>query len=347
MTDGIQNFCSDSLYSDIRTTLTEARRKAMTAVNSAMIDAYWNVGKLIVEAQGGSSKAAYGTSLIENLAKRLTKEFGKGFTATNLKYMRQFYLVFPIRHTVCDKLSWSHIRLLLRVSNPKAREYYATEAANAPWSVRQLERQIHTQSFERLLSTYRDESSVQENKNNYLPVKPELFDALKLVHDPYVLEFLDIRTNCEIKESDLENAIISHLEQFLLELGRGFAFIGRQKRFTIGNSNYYPDLVFYNVITKSYVIIDLKIGKADYADIGQMQLYVNYFNMEVCTNGDNPTIGIVLCAEKDDAVVKYTLGDRKDIGVFASEYRLYLPTEDELKRELEISRENFRLIQNY
>ncbi len=185
---------------------------------------------------------------------------------------------------------------------------------------------------------------IREEAEKALPAKPEKFNPLSLIHDPFVLEFLDVKDDGSLLESELENAIIAHLEQFLLELGRGFAFIGRQKRITLDGQHFYPDLVFYNVITKNYVIIDLKMGKADYADVGQMQLYVNYFNMEVCTDTDNPTIGIVLCAEKNDAVVRYTLGNRADIGVFAPKYKLYLPTEEELRREIELTRENFKLL---
>ncbi len=344
MTDIIKNSTTDSLYDEIHEVLAVARTKAAVAVNTAMVDAYWTVGKLIVEAQGGEEKAVYGSNLISEISTRLTKEFGKGFTATNLRYMRQFYLAFPIRHAVSDKLSWTHIRQLIKVTNPKARVYYAEEAAKAQWSTRQLERQIATQYYERLLSTQHDGMLIREEAEKALPAKPEKFNPLSLIHDPFVLEFLDVKDDGSLLESELENAIIAHLEQFLLELGRGFAFIGRQKRITLDGQHFYPDLVFYNVITKNYVIIDLKMGKADYADVGQMQLYVNYFNMEVCTDTDNPTIGIVLCAEKNDAVVRYTLGNRADIGVFAPKYKLYLPTEEELRREIELTRENFKLL---
>lgn len=258
--------------------------------------------------------------------------------------MRQFYLTFPNRHTLCDNLSWSHYRLLLKVENPKAREYYAEEAAKTPWSVRQLDRQISTQYYERLLATHRDETEIKGIIAENLPEKPEKFDPLTLIHDPFVLEFVGAKENPCRKESELESAIISHLEEFMLELGRGFAFIGRQKRITIDGEHFYPDLVFYNVHTRSYVIIDLKMGAADYSDVGQMQLYVNYYNMEVCQEGDNPTIGIILCARKNDAVIRYTLGDRKDIGVFQAKYDLVMPTEEELRREIENTRRSFRLI---
>lgn len=333
-----------SLLNDIRAILTEARRKVYTTANTAMVQAYWNVGRLIVEAQGGSERAAYGNRLIDEVSKRLTQEFGKGFTATNLKYMRLFYEAFPIRHALRDELSWTHYRLLTKVNNPKAREYYATEAAKARWSTRQLERHIYTQYYERLLSTHRDEVEIQGIIEKHLPARPEKFDPLSLVHDPFILEFVGAKEDTEWKESELESALISHLQDFLLELGRGFAFVGRQKRITIDGDSFYPDLVFYNTITHSYVIIDLKTGKADYSDVGQMQLYVNYYNMAVCQPDDNPTVGIILCAKKNDSVIRYTLGDRKDIGVFHAKYDLVMPTEEELRREIEITREKFKLI---
>lgn len=333
---------SEGLYSQVTQILKEAQRKIYTTANTAMVKAYWQVGKLIVEAQGGEAKAKYGDNLIKNLSNRLSSEFGVGYTTTNLRYMRQFYLTFPIYHTLCDKLSWSHYRVLMKVSNPKARAFYAEEAAKAPWSVRELERQVYTQYYERLLSTHRDDCEVKELIESNLPANPEKFDPLTLIHDPFVLEFIGAKEDSLWMETELEDALISHLQEFLLELGRGFAFMGRQKRITIDGDHFYPDLVFYNVITKSYVIIDLKTGKADYSDVGQMQLYVNYYNMEVCRADDNPTVGIILCAEKNNSVIKYTLGDRKDIGVFQAKYELVLPTEEELCREIERTRENFK-----
>lgn len=333
------------LLNDIRAILTEARRRVYTTANTAMVQAYWNVGRLIVEVQGGAERAAYGDGLLKRIATQLTKEFGKGFTYANLKNMRQFYITFPKGDALRSQLSWTHYRLLMRVNNSKAREYYAREAAEGNWSTRQLERQIYTQYYERLLSTHHESSSVEAIIKENLPKKPERFDPLTLIHDPFILEFVGAREDTEWKESELENALISHLQEFLLELGRGFAFVGRQKRITIDGDSFYPDLVFYNTITHSYVIIDLKMGKADYSDVGQMQLYVNYYNMDVCQPDDNPTIGIILCAKKNEAVIRYTLGDRRDIGVFQAKYNLVMPTEDELRREIEITREKFNLIQ--
>lgn len=258
--------------------------------------------------------------------------------------MRLFYLSFPIYHSVSDKLSWTHYRMLTKVSNPKARKYYAEEAVAGKWSVRQLERQIATQYYERLLATHRDEAQIEEKIKQNLPTRPEKFDPLTLVHDPFILEFIGAKEDVIWRESELESALISHLEEFLLELGRGFAFIGRQKRITIDGQHFYSDLVFYNVLTHSYVIIDLKMKQVDYSDIGQMQLYVNYYNRDVCQPDDNPTIGIILCSEKNDTVIEYTLGDRKDIGVFSAKYNLIMPTKEELIKEIEITRQKFKLI---
>ena len=344
MADIINNTEADRLYEDIKNLLISSRKKVITTVNSALVTTYWQVGRMIVEAQGGVERAAYGINLLKNISARLSKEFGKGFDTTNLRNMRQFYLMFPICDTVCRKLSWSHIRHLIRVSNDRAREYYAEEAVKGCWSVRELECQIATQHYERLLSTHRDTEETQSLLKANLPTKPDKFDPLKLVHDPFILEFLDVKSDAALQESELEKAIISHLEQFMLELGRGFAFVGRQKRITIDGQHFYPDLVFYNISARCYVIIDLKMHSPDYSDIGQMQLYVNYYNMDVCTEYDNPTVGIILCSKKNDALVKYTLGNRNDIGVFSPQYKLIMPTEEELKREIEKTRENFKLL---
>ena len=337
MADIVQNnnFPTENLFNQISQILNEARTKVATTVNTAMVAAYWHIGKLIVEAQGGEAKAKYGDGLIDDLSAKLTKQFGRGFKRSNLRDMRQFYLTFPIYHTLSGKLSWSHYMTLMRVANPKAREYYAESAASESWSVRQLERQIATQYYERLLSSHRDDKEIKEIIAKNLPVKADKFD-------PLVLEFLDLREDPALQEKELESAILTHIEDFLLELGRGFAFMGRQKRFTLDGDHFYPDLVFYNVVARCYVIIDLKMNKADYADVGQMQLYVNYFNKEVCSPEDNPTVGIILCAEKNDTVIEYTLGNRNDISVFAPKYKLMLPTEEELRREIERTKENFK-----
>lgn len=335
---------SDNIYAQIKHVLLQARATVLTTVNSAMVQAYWQVGRLIVNAQGGAERAAYGDELLKTISVRLKEEFGKGFDASNLRNMRTFYLTYPNCDSLRHNLSWTHYRSLMRVTNPEARKYYEDEASAGKWSVRQLDRQIATQYYERLLSTHRDAKEVDQLIKKNLPVKPEKFDPLTLVHDPFILEFVGAKEDVIWQESELERALISHLEDFLLELGRGFAFMGRQKRITIDGQHFYPDLVFYNVITRSYVIIDLKMKRVDYSDIGQMQLYVNYYNREVCQSDDNPTIGIILCSEKNDTVIEYTLGDRKDIGIFSAKYELVMPTKEELSREIELTRHKFKLI---
>ncbi len=336
------NLPTENLFSQISQILKEARTKVANTVNTTMVQAYWHIGELIVNAQGGEDNASYGDSLIDSISMNLTKVFGKGFSARNLRNMREFYLTFPIWQTLSAKLSWSHYQILMRVDNHKARDYYAKSAVKESWSVRQLERQIATQYYERLLSSHRDDKEVRDIIERNIPVKPEKFDPLELVHDPFVLEFLDLKEDPSLQERELESAILTHIEDFLLELGRGYAFMGRQKRFTLEGDHFYPDLVFYNVLAHCYVIVDLKMNKASYADVGQMQLYVNYFNKEVCTRDDNPTVGIILCSEKNDTVIEYTLGSRSDISIFAPKYKLMLPTEEELRREIEKTKENFK-----
>ena len=320
-----------SMYAEIKDILQKARDRAYVAVNTAMVDAYWNVGKLIVERQGGEEKAEYGTHLIDYIADNLTKELGKGFTATNLKYMRQFYLAFPIRHSVRDELTWTHYRLLLKVESKDARNFYMDEAVKCQWSTRQLERQINTFFYERLLSS-QDKDGV---KAELYKKNPERFAPRQIVRDPYVLEFAGLKQNTDFYESDLEQALITHLQQFLLELGRGFSFVARQKCITFDGRSFYIDLVFYNYILKCFVLIDLKLGDLTHQDLGQMQMYVHYYEREIKNEGDNPPIGIVLCADKSDTVVRFTLPEGEH-NIFASKYKLYLPTEDELRRELSI-----------
>lgn len=333
---------SDSLFNQISNVLSNARSLVAVTVNTAMVEAYWNIGSLIVEAQGGKNNSTYGDRLIKSISRRMTDSFGKGFSERNLRNMRQFFLTFPIWQTVSAKLSWSHYLLIMRVENPKARQYYIREASEGGWSVRQLERQICTQYYDRLLASHHSDNKINEIPANKLIANNGTYNPLELIHDPFVLEFLDIKEDPSLQEKELEAAILTHIEDFLLELGRGFAFVGRQKRFTLENDHFYPDLVFYNITARCYIIIDLKMGKASYADVGQMQLYVNYFNREVCGKDDNPTVGIILCAEKNDTVIEYTLGNRTDISVFASRYKLILPTEEELRREIEKTKENFR-----
>ncbi len=316
-------------YKIIRNSVLIAQSKVYTVVNSAMVQAYWEIGQEIHKACGENDRAEYGKNLLQYLSEQLTKEFGKGFTVTNLKYMRQFYRAFPIRHTVCDELSWSHYRLLMRIEDEKARKFYSEECVKSGWSVRQLERQIGTFYYERLLVSQDKESVANEIG------LPEKIKPKNIIRDPYVLEFLGLEGNTNFYEKDLEQAIIDHLQKFLLELGRGFSFVARQQKITFDGRHFFIDLVFYNYILKCFVIIDLKLGDLTHQDLGQMQMYVNYYTREMVNDGDNPPIGIVLCADKSEQVVKYTLPEDNN-QIFASKYKLYLPTEEEFKKELNL-----------
>ena len=258
----------------------------------------------------------------------MTQDFGKGFTVANLKNMRQFYLTFPNGYALRSELSWTHYRLLMRVENENAREFYMQEAVKSQWSTRQLERQINSFFYERLLSSKNKEQVAEEIQTLEPAKKPE-----DVIRDPYVLEFLGLMPNDDFYESDLEQALITHLQKFLLELGRGFSFVARQKRITFDGRHFRIDLVFYNYILKCFVLIDLKVGDLTHQDLGQMQMYVHYYERELMNEGDNPPIGIVLCADKSESVVKYTLPEN-ETQIFASKYKLYLPSEEELLREL-------------
>ena len=258
----------------------------------------------------------------------MTRDFGKGFTVTNLKYMRQFYLTFPNGHALRGELSWTHYRLLMKVENDNAREFYMQEAVKSQWSTRQLERQINSFFYERLLSSKNKERVAAKVRDLEPAKKPE-----DIIRDPYVLEFLGLTQNDDFYESDLEQALITHLQRFLLELGRGFSFVARQKRITFDGRHFRIDLVFYNYILKCFVLIDLKVGDLTHQDLGQMQMYVHYYERELMNEGDNPPIGIVLCADKSESVVKYTLPE-DETQIFASKYKLYLPSEEELIQEL-------------
>lgn len=361
----------ESTYQTIKEVLEQARSQAYRAVNVAMVQAYWNIGRIIVEEeQKGKSKAEYGEYLIKELSERLTKDFGKGFESRNLWFMRSFYLSFEIMNAVrsqsasdeiCDslrhvsatgtkghavrdelpvvrpELSWTHYRLLLKVERPDVRKFYIDECSAGNWSTRQLERQINSFYYERLLSS-RNKGLVKAEIKKLEP-GPTPQDIIK---DPYVLEFLDLKENKAYLESELEQGLIDKLHEFLLELGKGFSFVARQKRITIDGDHFYIDLVFYNYILKCFVLIDLKVGKLAHQDIGQMDFYIRYFEEEMKLTGDNPTIGLILCAEKNEAMAKYTLlkGSKN---LFASKYKLYLPTEKELKEELKRERHQLEL----
>jgi predicted nuclease of restriction endonuclease-like (RecB) superfamily len=322
------------VYEGIRDTLALARANTINAINAAMVAAYWKIGKQITEAVG--DRAEYGKQLLQFLSGRLTAEFGKGFTERNLRNMRQFYQLFPIRHAVRAELTWTHYRMLMRVEEPSRREFYLEECVNSGWTSRQLERQINSFYYERLLAT---------QKEHRLEIEGEIYktepnkDPGYILKDPYVLEFLDLKENAKYSETDMEQGLIDKLQEFLLELGKGFSYVARQKRITSeGGEHYYIDLVFYNYYLKCFIVIDLKTGKLTYQDVGQIDFYVRLFDDKIKQSDDNPTIGIILCADKDESIVKYSvLADNEKL--FASKYRLYLPTEEELKEELQRERE--------
>lgn len=339
----------DALFNDIRTILQQFRQKAYAAVNFAMVEAYWLVGRRIVEEeQQGKFRAEYGAQLLIELSRKLTTEFGSGFSSQSLRNMRQFYLLFikcsavrsiseksdkknPKCSALRRELSWTHYKALIRVENEKARLWYMNEAADQNWSTRALERQINSLYYDRLIMS-RDKAPVikeMKKKVSELASAPEDF-----IKDPYVLEFLNIPDQHRFRELELEQAIIEKLREFILELGRGFAFVARQQRISTESSEFFIDLVFYNYILKCFVLIDLKTGKLTHQDIGQMDMYVRLYEDTRKGEGDNPTIGIILCTEKDHTVVKYSvLSENRRL--FASKYQLYLPTEDELVREIE------------
>lgn len=317
-------------YSKIRNSVITAQSRIYNAVNSAMVQAYWEIGEQIYIACGENERAEYGKGLLKYLSEKLTAEFGAGFAVRNLQMMRKFYLMYQNTNTLCSQLSWSHYRILMRISDDNRRAWYTEECAKSGWSVRQLERQINTMFYERLLSSKEKDTVAAEIQTT--EPKPEYE---KIIRDPYVLEFLDLPENPHFYEKDLEQAIIDHLQKFLLELGRGFSFVARQKKISFDGRHFYIDLVFYNYILKCFVLIDLKLGDLTHQDLGQMQMYVNYYTRELMNEGDNPPIGIVLCADKSDAIVKYTLSEN-DTQIFASKYMMYIPSEEEFKRELRL-----------
>ncbi len=288
---------------------------------------------IVEEEQNGEDRAEYGQEIIKQLSKKLTQKHGKGFTETNLKYMRQFYQVFENSHSLRDQLSWTHYRLLLKVEDDQARQFYMQETIDCNWSTRSLERQIGNLYYDRMLLS--KNAGVVKNKALEKTTQQEPKDIIK---DPYVLEFLGLNDPAKFRENELEQAIIDKLQDFLIELGKGFAFVGRQYRLTTETGkHFYADLVFYNYILKCFLIIDLKVEPLTHQDIGQMDMYVRYFEDKIRQDNDNPTIGLILCTEKDNTVVKYSLlNESKQI--FASKYMTYLPSEQELKQEIERER---------
>jgi predicted nuclease of restriction endonuclease-like (RecB) superfamily len=329
----------DQAYERISAILTQARLRAYQAINSAMVAAYWEIGRAIVEEeQQGRERAEYGKKLLAGLSQRIKSDFGKGFDPSNLSMMRAFYLAYPIFDAVRQELSWTHYRLLLRVEKPDARSFYETEAVKARWSTRELDRQVQSLLFERLALS-RDKTGVMAlaEKGHEIQLPADL------VKDPYVLEFAGLPQSERLLEADLEQALIDKLREFLLELGKGFAFMARQQRITLDGKHYWIDLVFYNRLTRSFVLIDLKVGELTHQDLGQMQMYVNFYQREMTGPDENPPIGIVLCTDKNEAVVRFTLPE-DNTQIFASRYKLYLPTEEELAAELKRERQAIELI---
>lgn len=319
---------SDNFYGNIKRIINESRKHVVTYVNTTMLYTYWNIGKMIVEEQGGSLKAKYGNKLIAELSRQMTFDFGKGFDERNLRKMRQFYLMYPIWDSVRPELTWTHYRTLIRIEQQHIRDFYMIEAIKGNWSVRQLERQITTCAYSRVIANNDNAKKIDDIDEITELLKYETNTVIK---DPYMLEFLGLDNNAKYLEKDLEEALINHLQKFLLELGRGFCFVARQKRITFDNEHYFIDLVFYNVILKCYVVIDLKTEKLSHESLGQIDLYRNYYDCEIKMPDDNPTIGLLLVTEQDTFVAKYS-SIYKDQNVFVSKYMTYMPTEDELNK---------------
>ena len=337
----INNNEINNIFNAIKQLVINSKNKVYSAVNTEMLNLYWNIGKAIMEIQQGDERANYGDAVLEKLSEKLTAEFEKGFSKRNLERMRKFYIYFPIATTVSSQLSWSHYLEIIKIEEKSKRSFYIKETINARWSVRELQRQIGSLLYERLL--------LSANKDKILELAEkgqELKNSKDLVKDPFVLEFLDIKENTDYLESDLEKNILEHLKEFLLELGKGFMFVGSQVRITLEDEHFYPDLIFYNRLLKCFVIIDLKIGKVSHQDIGQMQMYVNYYDRKIKNDDENPTVGILLSTQKNKTVVKYTLPeDNKNI--FSSTYKLHLPTEQELIYAIEEEKKNLELNEEF
>ena len=333
----LNNNETNELFIDIKNLVEQSRNRVYKTINNEMVDLHWNIGKMIVEKQDGNDRAKYGDLLIEEISKRLTKQFGKGFSIQNLRRMRQFYMCFPIRSTISSELSISHYYELIRIKEKNKRDFYMKECINSNWDVRELQRQRTTLLYERLAFS-KDKSKLLE-----LATKGHrICESKDIIKDPFVLEFLDIKENTDYLESDLEKNILERLKEFLLELGKGFTFVGNQVRITMETDHFYPDLVFYNRILKCFVIINLKIGKVTHKDIAQMQMYVNYYDRDIKQENENKTIGILLSTDINDTVVKYTLPeDNKNI--FSSKYRLTIPSEKEFIDVIENEKKNMEL----
>ncbi|TAF11454.1 MAG: DUF1016 domain-containing protein [Flavobacteriia bacterium] len=322
---------NEIFFNTIREVILISRQKVYRSINFVLLETYWNIGKLIVEEeQQGESRAVYGSNLLKNLSKELTLEFGKGFDYTNLTNMRKFYFSFPILDALRQELSWTHYRILSKIDSEEKRTFYLNEAAENSWNSRQLERQIKSLSFERTLNPISKEQNLS------------IHSVLK---DPYIFEFLGLSNDAKNTEFQIETAIINHIQKFLLEFGKGFAFVARQQHIITDTSDFYIDLVFYNYILKCFVIIDLKTDKLSHQDIGQIDMYVRMYDDLKRNEGDNPTIGILLCTEKDETIVKYSvLSDNNTL--FASQYMLYMPKEEDLKQIIDQDRIIYELNKN-
>ena len=337
----VQNNSIEKLVGEVRNLLAQARQATVQAVNTAMVTTYWMIGqRIVVEEQNGADRADYGAYILKRLSKELTPEFGNGFSYANLKNMRQFYKTYANDekgYTLCSQLGWSHNRLIMRVENEEARHYYLKEAFEEQWSVRALERNIQSHYYQRMLAAPTEIHPLATDNAHTRPI-----DVKSFVKDPYVLEFVGLPPYPNHKENQVEEALADNMQQFLLELGKGFSFVGRQYRISTETSHFYIDLVFYNYILKCFVLIDLKAKKLSHRDIGQMDMYVRMFDDLKRGEGDNPTIGILLCAEKEETVVKYSVlnGSQQ---LFVAKYLPYMPTEEELRNMIE---NNVRLLES-
>lgn len=329
------------LITDIKIIISAGQQKAYSSINAVMVLTYWHIGKRIVEQeQQGNARAEYGKHLLDVLSGELKKEFGAGYSKRNLQYFRQFYLAFPdeqIVNTRVHNLSWSHFRTLLRVPDENARLWYLNEAAKESWSVRTLDRNISTQYYYRLLQAPEKDAVISEMQNKTADYQKNHFEMLK---NPVVAEFLGFKTEDSYIEPDLESAILTHIRDFLMEMGRGFAFVARQQHIVTDNEDYYIDLVFYNIELKCYVLIDLKTGRITHQDVGQIDMYVRMYDDLKRKEGDNPTIGILLCSETDKDIARYSVLHDND-HLFMSKYLTYLPTEEQLRTEIERQKEIF------
>ena len=324
---------TESMIDEIRKLLSEARQRVVSKVNTELISTYWNIGRIIVEdEQENKVRADYGRQTIKQLSSELTKEFGKGFSRSNLQNMRLLYLAHPKSQTLSGKLSWSHYYELLAISDTDKRRFYEKEAINSKWSVRELKRQISTSLYERLLL-----SDGKKNKETVLSLAEngiEMTKPIDMIKDPYVFEFLGLPDTKPVMESDLEKALIEQIEKFLMELGRGFMFVGTQQRITVNNTHYYVDVVFYNKLLRAYVLIELKTTKLLPEAVGQINTYLNYYTQEVNDEYDNPPIGIILCTDKDSVAAEYALGGLSN-NIFASRYVSFIPDKQELVEQVE------------